>query len=634
MHARLMTQRKNHTNGGDVNVNVEVKGSGGRLFENIRILNIYGDMVDPKKMILDLKPCFEFLETLKIELLRPSSTTINIFAILDNGPRLKFVEIVVLRDSFVEAVQDDTTATTTIIPTPPATVPIQASVAEEPTSQQKKFYPLQHLIMHGLWIDSVATAERILKTCPDLRVIKSIKIETSNMHSNRTQWESSLMLAASKYLAELARDLCPNLTWYQSDLIYEYQLPKDIRLIELAQIFPEMRTLSMITFEDIGPIATPFRPPYLPAYETPHLSSLINTFLNRLTTLEVISRFYYEVNWTAINRILCLCPLLQHLLVPDIFIITNSISLPSNDTLEDYNNRFYPEEFPWLYDESNKKSRARERAERQHLRELILPVDRNDFNNYPQMSSGRPVPRIWPSRHTLRTLDCSLETSYGLKDFTRHIRAYRLFGHLTVFKIRCVDLKIGQIKACVPSANKKSKSTSQSASSLRRGRLNMSEIRSRYRNDLLALKGLVYLEELVVETARLPGRVVPEDFEFLRRKEPDFGFRFFPAPSISSARTTPSRNKVVEHMDENGDYDVGDHEERESEDSEDENDYGRVEAYKDVETFWPRLTIFHIGYVITHPVNDPKILVPAVEEIRPGVSFRLRLSPNSSKEFF
>jgi hypothetical protein len=162
----------------------------------------------------------------------------------------------------------------------------------------------------------------------------------------------------------------------------------------------------------------------------------------------------------------------------------------------------------------------------------------------------------------------------------------------------------------------------------------MSEIRSRYRNDLLALKGLVYLEELVVETARLPGRVVPEDFEFLRRKEPDFGFRFFPAPSISSARTTPSRNKVVEHMDENGDYDVGDHEERESEDSEDENDYGRVEAYKDVETFWPRLTIFHIGYVITHPVNDPKILVPAVEEIRPGVSFRLRLSPNSSKEFF
>lgn len=84
-------------------------------------------------------------------------------------------------------------------------------------------------------------------------------------------------------------------------------------------------------------------------------------------------------------------------------------------------------------------------------------------------------------------------------------------------------------------------------------------------------------------------------------------------------------------MEGDGDDGVDDHEENESDDSEDENDYGRVEAYKDVGTLWPRLTTFHIGYVFTHVVNDPKILVPAVEQIRPGVSFRLRLSPNCFK---
>ena len=166
------------------------------------------------------------------------------------------------------------------------------------------------------------------------------------------------------------------------------------------------------------------------------------------------------------------------------------------------------------------------------------------------------------------------------------------------------------------------------SSSSRKGRSTDAEHRYRYQNDLLALKGLVYLEEFVVEAARLRGTVVPEDFEFLRRKEPDFGTRFFPPPPLLSQQATGTRisRKAVEHIE--GD----DGEDSDSEyDSEGENDYGEVEAYKDVETFWPRLTIFHVGYVVTHPVNDPKILVPAIERIRPGVIFRLKLSPNSPR---
>lgn len=73
-----------------------------------------------------------------------------------------------------------------------------------------------------------------------------------------------------------------------------------------------------------------------------------------------------------------------------------------------------------------------------------------------------------------------------------------------------------------------------------------------------------------------------------------------------------------------------DGEESDSEyDSEDENDYGGGGAYKDIETFWPRLTTFHVGYVVTHAVNDPTVLVSAIERIRPGVDFCLKLLPHS-----
>jgi len=129
-----------------------------------------------------------------------------------------------------------------------------------------------------------------------------------------------------------------------------------------------------------------------------------------------------------------------------------------------------------------------------------------------------------------------------------------------------------------------------------------------------------------VKVARIRGTVVPEDFEFLCRKEPDFGNLFFPPPPPLTHQATMARRcrKASERTE--GD----DGEESDSEyDSEDGNDYGEVRAFKDVETFWPRLTTFHVGYVVTHAVNDPKVLVPAIERIRPGVYFCLKPSSHS-----
>ncbi|KAF9298164.1 hypothetical protein BGZ88_007791 [Linnemannia elongata] len=300
MHARLAVQTRKSNEKSEDNVEGGRGGSGSRcLFESIRTLNIYSNMVVPETLVVDLKPCFGFLETVKIELMKLISTTINIFTILDNGPRLKSVEIIALRNSLVEITQGDTTpastttttTTTTTTEATAAAVPDQAIAAIEQTNRptHSTYYPLQQLILQGPCIDTFMTAERIIKTCPDLRVLKSIRIKTSTLyHNNQTQQEPSIIQEASKCLAAMARVHCPHLIWYQSDLQYiNHDLPNETRLIELAQMFPEMRALSMMAYEDSGPIFTPLHPPYQPVLQTPFLPDLINIFLNRITVLEV-----------------------------------------------------------------------------------------------------------------------------------------------------------------------------------------------------------------------------------------------------------------------------------------------------------------------------------------------------------
>ena len=69
-------------------------GSDGRRhpFEGIR------EVIDTMKVMDNLRPCFEVLESLRIEIMCPSYRNTDTFTILDNGPTLKSVEIVVTRD--------------------------------------------------------------------------------------------------------------------------------------------------------------------------------------------------------------------------------------------------------------------------------------------------------------------------------------------------------------------------------------------------------------------------------------------------------------------------------------------------------------------------------------------------------
>lgn len=217
---------------------------------------------------------------------------------------------------------------------------------------------------------------------------------------------------------------------------------------------------------------------------------------------------------------------------------------------------------------------------------------------------------------------------WDLSDFesmARYIRNYRLFGHLTTFRVGCLALKVGQMMEPMCQEKERRKAYVLS-SSLQALGLEDPEPSKRYPNELLPLRGLVFLEEFVMEVTRVPGTVVPRDFEFLQRMESDFGARFHPPP-----HSAPRRATRIPTMKEN---DKEEDEGEDENDSEDENDYGEVEAYKDVRTFWPRLTTFHINYLQTYSLDHMRALAQGIEQaqIRPGVAFRFRRSFNSPRD--
>ncbi|KAF9103622.1 hypothetical protein BGX29_003140 [Mortierella sp. GBA35] len=604
------------------------KWKGGRLFESIRHLKIYGDQIDTMRIVRDLKPCFQYLESFKVEIFTPVESHIDIFTILDNGPRLKNVEFKISRSNYFEVVQVGATASTPTatqdqaffdeqkpqdLSTPEggatSSSPHTVTTTTNPQDRQKaRNYALEEFILGGACID-IPTAERLIKQCPNLRVLKSLWVLTD--HSRSPGWDTPIIKKSSERLTRLARDHCPNLQWYQSDLMYHHRLPNETRLVEIAQMFPEMQTLSMNSYEDPGPVILPHLQPVSFPKE-------LGTFLERLRKLEVQCGIYSHEQWSIVNRVICLALNLEVLLVPDTMILPHTIGRHTTVEYDDYD-RGDDLMLDWMH-ESDQERERRERAERQLFRREILCVQDPSSPLIRHRDDGRPYPRIWPCRHWLKMLDCGI---YGFGDLgllTSHIRNYRLFGQLTVFKIACNELQVGQLQDCTPPKKKQAKS---SKTTFKRQKDVIDRTMERHRNNLLALKGLVYLEEFVAEVTRLPGTVVVQDFEFLRRREPDFGTRVFPPPFPHSPLRTRATSRGRKNTGCNG--------EGSEEDSEDEHDFGEVEEYKGVETFWPRLHTFHVNYLSTSSLNNTKALVSGLEQLRPGVDFRFKRSFNSPR---
>ncbi|KAG0372449.1 hypothetical protein BGX24_000244 [Mortierella sp. AD032] len=638
---KIVMQRE----GGRTNTSKEeedgVDGGGGccrGLFGTIRNLRIFGDMIETMKMVEDLKPSFAFLESLKIEIMWPTQKTIPIFTILDDGPRLKSIEIVIGRDFVVDIVQGDNTNDA-------ATTSNGRSTNSGLCQQgRRRNYPLERFILDGVWID-FKTSEQIILSCPELRVLKSLDISDNGNRIGRPQWDLTALQESGERLARLARNHCPNLQWCHIDLHYyvHRQLYRDAHLIQLARTLPQLQCLSMMSCE--FPMALPFPrsqfaslppPPLHPGYTIFICPPDLLHFFGHLTVLEIKRSETSPCHWQTLNRLLCMCPNLQELLLADMEMSTNRIGDPTLEISDyDLDEPDTPLFIDWLFDTTDQERRQREQQQqRRDFREWVLyDIDPSNVNNYLRVRDGyRPIPRIWSCRHSLRVLDWGMWDLDDVGEMTRHIREYRLFGQLTVLRIAGLDLKVGQVKEEPRVLSKKSTKNPLSTRLLA-----PSGPPKRYPNDLLALKSLVYLEEFVMEVTRVPGTIVPQDFEFLRRRGCDFqttrSFPFPPPPSRSSSAQRRAKNKILLsiHADFVEENEKGDEEDY---DSEEENQFGKVEAYKDVKTFWPRLTTFHINYLRAHSADATRALARGIEEayIRPGVVFRFKRSFNSPRE--
>ncbi|KAK3832774.1 MAG: hypothetical protein J3R72DRAFT_515238 [Linnemannia gamsii] len=604
------------------------KQDGCRLFKSIRTLRIYGNLVDTNKLLKDLKPCLGYLKTLEVHIHEGSDTTIDIFSILYNAPRLKSVVIDVKHSGAVYIIQGNTDPATTTTSTMSAD---QVNVVTVPESsgrhQKRSYYSLEQLILQGPYVN-VFTAEQIIKSCPKLRVLKTLKVSTDGNLVAFPRWNVSILQEASERLSRLARDHCPNLQWYQGDLQYNGRLPTHTRLIEMIRIFPEkqmQQRLSIMPYED--PLPDLYEPELQPAVPLAPFLPALYRHLNRLTVLEIgpKSRTQYTTNWHTVNRIICLCsPFLQTLLAPEIDMMTHDLAEPSRPSQNDNRFRYFTD---WFFD-TEKEQRRRDRVERHLLRNRIISSPTAELS--PHLLYYGPCPRMWPCRHFLRTLQCEL-CPYSVDAFrvwTQYIRAYRLFGQLTSFKIACQEFRVGQL---LPGsvANKKKHTKHESSSLLLKEDSQASG--KRLPNELLALKGLVYLEEFVMDVARFPGAVTPQDFEFLRKVKDETETGYYPPPpTLASLRTAAAgrRGRRSNRVDRMEGQDV---DESESDDSEDENDFGQVEAYRGVKTFWPRLTTFHVNYVLMNipAANDTRDLIVGLEQIRYHVEFRFRQSHKS-----
>ncbi|KAF9126257.1 hypothetical protein BGW39_006753 [Mortierella sp. 14UC] len=546
---------------------------GNRLSESVRTLRIYGNLVETNKVVLDLKPCFEFLESLEIYIHRCLTKSIDLFSILDNAPRLKAIVFDIALSGAVYTV-----------PGTQATVTTTTATSKQP---KHSYYPLEQLIFKGLYVD-IYLAERVIKSCPRLRVLKTLHVSTDGYRANEPRWDPYDMRQASERLARLARDSCPNLQWYQSDFQYMYRLPNETRLIEMAKIFPETQHLTVMPYED--PCSNVFDPAVVEPANAPFFPFLpdLHQLINRLTVLEIAHGSQYSTGWATANRIIFLCPAsLQSLFISDLIIPARDLGRPPTEHYDDTydSSLFMLQAADWLFN-TDQEQRRRDCVERHVLRNAVLS-DIWPPHTHPNRDNNRPLPRMWPCRHLLRTLECKLYGDNGFAEWTNHVRAYRLFGHLTSFKVRCEEFRVGQLIH--------SKKHSQESSS-----------------SLEENEGV----EFVMDAARFPGIVTPRDFEFMRKQNEPYTRHFPPPPSLSAlqAEATTRRSNTIDST------------ASESDDSEDENDFGEVKAYKGVETFWPRLTTFHVNYVLMNDpaANDTRALVAGLDQIRTDVEFRFR----------
>lgn len=595
------------------------------LLQTIRHLELRGSSVYNLDVATKLRGHLQFVESFTITTVY-FNATIPLFTILADFPSLRTLTAPLLYTIHARLTHGDSDDNIVDVPEPgidPATAhfPRKPWVIPPPKMFSDR-YRLQRFSTTGV-STNLRVLERLLVTCPDLRVFKANNIDVDMFI--RQPGEDAERNARQR-LIDLAAKHCPRLEWYNFHRL-ESSATDGIHLGYIARNFPDHKFLSM-TFggnQEMIP-------------DTPVAKDL----LSRVTVLDIQPSPYVNFRSEALDRILCLTPNLLHLYGLRASLSTSSLWKPPAP-VQPAPTLFFTHVRDRKRYERNERRKARQQALARFQPPPIIPPNESETDVASTRTFSLSTPVTW-QLYSLKTLEMGLSNGSTVVTFTDYISRHRLFRNLVTFNLKIPSLKVGQRMTCTdpkkPAAVAPSPAGTTPALAATRTSGDCRQFSSvaapppelkRFPNELLALRGLRCLEECILRTIDVPGMILAKDFEFLRRRGDFQTMSFIPKRRKSSTKSPTSDdpvstdNSFSAHKNKAGSASVTSDNENDGTDGDDEdgdeNDEGEEnwEQMK-TETFWPKLNTFHVYFHRILPFISTSKLTYGVEQIRPGVA--------------
>ncbi|KAK3836528.1 MAG: LOW QUALITY PROTEIN: hypothetical protein JOS17DRAFT_734434, partial [Linnemannia elongata] len=389
------------------------------LLHTIHHLEVRGLYMIYAEVASDLRGHLQFMESLAI-VIRTSPEPISLFTILEDFPALRSLHLSIRWDSTALTHGDDEDKDE------PADIVVDGEPKIFPERYQLQRFRIDYINTN------LRVLERLIVTCPDLRVFKAkdIRIDSSTRKTGPDVDEEEINAEDRKSrqrLIGLAGKHCPRLEWYSFHTYYHASEKEDLR--DIARTFPNLKMQSIDSRGDLDTVSA----------DTLGLQEL----LEEITVLELSAHCWFWGTSDTLSRILCLTPNLLHLMASEMSVQTSDLWKPPEPVVK-------PTKEHDIVPVGNRKRRER-KARRRRARELALtdlrPTAPATEGDTPVAVIDTPVAVIDPlipvtwQVYKLKTLEFSFHHNDKMADFTDYISRYRLFGNLVALTLYNLDLK-------------------------------------------------------------------------------------------------------------------------------------------------------------------------------------------------
>ncbi|KAF9960664.1 hypothetical protein BGZ72_006395 [Mortierella alpina] len=441
------------------------------LFHHIRRLVLRGSSMTYEASIPLVLGQLQFLQSLELHV---ECSDIPLFELLNNSPSLTDLKIVGKMDVRSRLLSGDDED---LIPEEPGSFRYHANAHLHnyrkpldpiPPKSYRDRYRLRSFDIKNIVVKQ-RVLERVITTCPELRVFKLHEINNSiNMPELSV---SKFLLIDEERLWNHLKNCCPKIDWYHISLVAKIRT-NDERMEALERLI-QCKTLGRF----LTTTCTTKWPDFLEDLD-------VRKALRHVTVLEVLPTVNHHKKTESLQQLLCLMPNLLHLIAPDVvFVSPEVLVLPGCARPEGLRKEF-------IHNKRDRKRQEREEKRQQRQKALerfhVLRQDRLDA-----------IPDIWQCKD-LRTMDIKFGNSIdNFSVFTQYVEAHRLLRNLTSLSINVCELRV-EVPYEYPTYSFFQPPPKH--------------------NDFLLLRGLRCLEKLDIKANTILGIVYAKNFWFLRKQ--------------------------------------------------------------------------------------------------------------------